>query len=400
MKQLRAGAGVAALDIPQMPLSGDGTPLLARCLVLDDGDARIAIVSGTWLKLYGPEAGEAEEAVAEAAEVPIEHLMIAATHIHSGPAVYAKDPDERALVRERIVEASADAARQAHQLRPARIGWEAQSLPGISRVRRILRRDGSVITLRRAWPQYWGWADDPETVGPEEELDDLLTVVRVEDEAGEVFAAIMHFTCHPIPDFMGYAAEMVERQLPGSVCLILNGCLGSVDTPFEVPMRGSTQQEQLPILGDVLAYRTLELLARAATTDGARLAACSRPVSLPIDPQFTENPISTLDAYEEDLARGSFDTRVQCVAIGDLALAGVPGEPQVGFGREIAEGSPFALTRGVGNAGRAAGYLLSPEARARGGYEADPGQRAMATDEALGIILQAQRDCLARMRQR
>lgn len=395
--RLHAGAGLAPFDIPEMPLSKDGTELAARCLVLDDGETRIAILSGTWIRLFGPEAQAVEQAVCEALDLPVEHVMTAATHIHSGPPLFTDDAEARQRICDHLVAAAGEAARQAGELRPARIGWDVQRLPGISRVRRIIRRDGSVITLRRAWPQYWGWADDPETVGPEEELDDLLTVVRVEDEDGDVLGAIMHFTCHPIPDFMGYAASKVERAHPGSVCLILNGCLGSVDTPFEVPMRGRTQQEQLPILGDVLAYRTLELLARAETEESVRLAACSRPLEIPIEPAFAENPISEMDVWAEDVARGTFATRVPCLSIGELALAGVPGEPQLGFGRDIAEASPFALTRGVGNAGRSCAYLFYPEARARGGYEVDPAMRAMASGEALGLILDAQRECLARM---
>ncbi len=398
MDRLQAGAGSAPFNIPEMPLSGDGTPLVARCLVLDDGETRVAIVSGTWLGLYGREAARVEEAVCEALALPPERVMIAATHIHSGPPLFAADAQVRETVAEHLAVAAAEAARQARELRPARVGWATDRLPGITRVRRIVRRDGSVITLRRAWPQHWGWADDPETVGPEEELDDLLTVVRVEDEAGEPLAAIMHFTGHPIPDFMGYAAALVERTLPpGAVCLILNGCLGSVDTPFEQPMRGRTQQDQLPILGDILGYRTLELIARAETAERVRLAACSVPVSLPVEPAFAANPIASWEMWRDAVESGSFDSRVQCISIGDLALSGIPAEAQVSFGRDVADASPFALTRVVGNVGRSGAYAFHPEARARGGYEVDPEMCAMLGGEALGIILQAQRECLAQM---
>jgi len=399
VERLRAGAGIAPFNLPDMPETGDGTPLVARCLLLDDGQTRAAIVSLCCVGLYGRDAEDVRSAICAATGLPAEHVLVAATHLHSGPSLFSADTAACAHFLKHIARAAGAAAeRAALNLRPARLGWATDHLPGVSRVRRILRRDGSVITLRRAWPQYWGWASDPETVGPEEELDDLLTVVRVEDEAGEPLAAIMHFTSHPIPDFFGWAAALVERTVPGLVCLPLNGCYGSVDTAFEVPMRGHTQQEQLPILGDVLGYRTLELLARPETREDLRLAAAGRPVRLPADPRFAENPVARWEMWADAVASGWFETTVQCVAIGELAFAAIPGEPQVGFARDLERISPYALTRGVGDAGRSAAYLLWPEARARGGYEADPAMCAIAGDAALGIVFQAIRECLAQMR--
>ena len=83
-----------------------------------------------------------------------------------------------------------------------------------------------------------------------------------------------------------------------------------------------------------------------------------------------------------------------------LALAGIPGEAQVGFGRDLQQASPFRLTRGVGNVGRSCAYLFRPEARARGGYEVDPMMWALTGDGALKIILDAQGECLMRMHER
>ncbi|MEI6503141.1 MAG: hypothetical protein WCP21_19195, partial [Armatimonadota bacterium] len=252
---LLAGADAAPLSLPGWRQSTDGTSLQARVLVLDDGTTRLAVVSLTVICLVKRHADQVRRAVAEAAGVPFEHVLCACTHVHSGPPVFAGEPQAREEMVERIVTAAATAAR-AVRVQPARFGFSDGPLTGLSRVRRLLRRDGSVITLRRAWPQYWDWATDPETVGPEEALDDLLTVIRVDDADGEPLAALLHFTCHPIPDFLGYAADLIERAL-GIPCLVLNGCSGSVDTPFEVPMRGKTQGDQLPILGNVLGHRAL-----------------------------------------------------------------------------------------------------------------------------------------------
>ncbi len=398
MHTLTAGLGMADLSIPGWERTTDGTPLVARCLLLDDGDTRLAIVSLTVIALRRAEALLVREAVAQAGATPPEHVMIACTHVHSGPPTFTGDAELRRATAEAIAAASARAARQAADVQPAPLGVSTGLLAGVSRVRRVLRRDGSVITLRRAWPEYWEWATDPETVGPEEPLDDLLTVLRVDNARGEPIGVLFHFTCHPIPDFFGYAAQAVESALPGTVCLILNGCQGSVDTPFEVPLEGKTQQEQLPILGDALTKAVLELLGQTECSGNVPLGICSRDVFLPLDPRTPQStPWRAREMWAEAFSAGGFTTEVQCMRIGALALAGIPGEAQVGFGAQIAGVSPFSITRGVGLANDECAYLLDGESRARGGYEADPETWGVVSGEGLPIILEAIEGCLGQL---
>lgn len=393
---LTAGAGRAPLEMPTGDRTSDGTPLAVRVLVLDDGRTRLAFVSVTIICLHRELTQRIREGVADATGTPLASIIVACTHVHSGPAaIFHGAPAEREELYPYAVSAAAEAARRAMPLQPARFGYATDHLPGLSRVRRILRRDGSVVTLRRAWPQYWGWADDPQTVGPEEPLDDLLTVMRIENDAGDPLAAVTHFTSHPIPDFLGYAADLVERNVPGAVCLVFNGCSGSVDTPFEVPMRGRTQAEQLPILGGVLGYRALELLTRAETSGEVALAISSTPTFLPIHEHVRQAPGFRAELWPWLLDEGGFPVTVQAVRLGALALATTPGEVQHGFGARLAEGLPFALTRVIGLADQEVGYMLFPDSRARGSYEADLDCWAVTAEEALDLLLAAAREGLA-----
>jgi len=394
---LQAGAGRAPLDIPDWPTTTDGTPLAARVLVLDDGTARVALVSLTIICLHRELSAAIRTAVAEATGTPPGNIVVACTHVHSGPGgVFHGSLEQREATAWHVLRASAVAARQAASLQPARCGHAADHVPGVSRVRRILRRDGTCVTLRRAWPQYWGWATDPETVGPEEPLDDLLTVLRVEDSDGAPLGALLNFGCHPIPDFFGYAADLVERTLDVP-CLIFNGCSGTVDTPFETPMRGKTQQEQLPILGDILGYRTLELFARAETTDALPLAVASRETFLPLHEQVRQHPGFRPDVWPWLLDEGGFPVTVQALRLGDMALVTTPGEVQHGFGARLAERSPVPFTRVIGMADQEVGYMLWPESRARGSYEADLDTWALTAKEALDLLLAAAREALGEL---
>lgn len=395
---LQAGAGRMPLNLPDGPTTTDGTSLAVRALVLDDGQTRLALVSLTVICLRREEADLVRAAVAEAAAVPASHILIACTHVHSGPwAVYSGEAPVRAELADCLARAAAEAARQSLPLRPAALGVATSHLPGVSRVRRVLRRDGSVITLRRAWPQFWGWATDPETVGPEEPLDDLLTVLRVEDASGTPLAAVAHFTTHPIPDLFGYAADLVERTHPGVPCLLLNGCQGTVDTPFEVPLCGRTQAGQLPILGDILGYRVLEQIARAETSPDVPLGMASQEVFLPAHPQVLRNAAARANTWPRLAAEGGFHTLLQALRLGDLALVAIPGEPQVSFGARLSEASPFPLTRTVGLANDECGYMLWPESRARGGYEADPEGYAVTDEGALQILLDTAREAVTQL---
>lgn len=159
-------------------------------------------------------------------------------------------------------------------------------------------------------------------------------------------------------------------------------------------MRGRTQQDQLPILGDILGFRALELLARAETSGTGRLSVARRDLFLPLDPRFRENPPEMAGMWRQAVADGGFHTEVQCMLLGDLALAGVPGEAQVGFAAEVDQVSPFPTTLAVGLANDECGYLFSAQARARGGYEPDPAFWGAANDDALPLIHAAIRECL------
>jgi neutral ceramidase len=393
---LAAGAGRAPLDLPSGATTSEGTPLAVRVLVLDDGATRVALVSITIICLHRELTDQLRGAVAAATGTPPEHIVVACTHVHSGPGeVFQAPPAVREALWPHLVRATAAAAERAARLQPARLGQATDHVPGLSRIRRVLRRDGSVVTLRRAWPQYWGWATDPQTVGPEEPLDDRLTVLRVEGLDGAPLAAVVHFTTHPIPDFFGYGADLVERTLPGVPCLIFNGCQATVDTPFEVPVRGRTQADHLPIFGDVFGFRALELFTRAETSADIPLAVTTADTFLPAHPHVLAAPGMRADIWPWLTQEGGFPVTAQALRLGEMAWVTMPGEVQHSFGARLAEQSPLAFTRVIGMADQEVGYVLWPQSRARGGYEADLDQWALTAEEALDLLLQAGREALA-----
>ena len=172
---------------------------------------------------------------------------------------------------------------------PVRLGVAQRPVGGLSRIDRVMVADGRSVSLRRSTPANWlrskpqGWHGDY-WLQPETELDDTLTVLRVENAEGRPIGCFYHFACHPDPDFMGYAADLVEDAMgEGFVCGILNGTVGDVDVPFEVPRRGKIREANYAWPGEVMGYAVLETLARAEVEDGGRIDVASEEVFLPLD---------------------------------------------------------------------------------------------------------------------
>lgn len=399
---LTGGFGKATFDIPGWPTSRDGTELAARVLVLRDADAAVALVSLTLIALVREDSLSVRRAVAAATGIASENIVIACTHVHSGPPKpgFGATP-EAARVLDAVIAAASRAALEAQtRLEPVRLAAARRHVEGISRIRRVRMNDGRTYTIRRAVPSTWRAAQKPEYVGEDGILDPDLTVLRIEDCNRKPLGGLFHFACHPLPDFIGRAASTIESVYGAPfVCLPLNGAQGDVDTPFDVPMDGRSINDQLPVLSGVLSGGVMELLARAETRDGGAVRVSAQPVRLPVNPWVSAHRKDDALEWLRNAARaGGFETEVTALRLGELALVAIPGEITAGIGRSIKQGSPFPLTCPVGLANDAVGYILPRETHARGGYEADPRFWGLCDPAAADIVVRAAGERLVGLR--
>ena len=123
--------------------------LHARCLVLDDGKTKLALVVCDLLGLHRSLSIEARRLIQEATGIPPEHVMISATHTHSagtalGQSRYVSNQpldDNQRFIARRI----ADGARRAvNLLRPAEIAFGTVDIPEHVNNRRWFMREGTV----------------------------------------------------------------------------------------------------------------------------------------------------------------------------------------------------------------------------------------------------------------
>ncbi|MFA7473593.1 MAG: hypothetical protein WCY86_11870, partial [Spirosomataceae bacterium] len=98
----------------------------AKAIVMDDGKTKLAIVVSDLCMVYKETLDKAKKRAHELTGIPVENMMMSATHTHSGGtacSVFQSDPEPFYLdfLAERIADAL---VRANNNLVPAEIGWE------------------------------------------------------------------------------------------------------------------------------------------------------------------------------------------------------------------------------------------------------------------------------------
>ncbi len=140
-RPLRAGAATSVIT-PRLGTSVNGyfndraalhihDELHARCLVLDHGEMRLAIVVCDSCMIPREVMDAAKRRIEERTGLATNHILISATHTHFAPACASlfqseADPDYQRFLAERIADSVVLAN---HNLVPAKIGWGSAQEP-------------------------------------------------------------------------------------------------------------------------------------------------------------------------------------------------------------------------------------------------------------------------------
>ncbi len=402
--------------------------LHARALVLDDGETAVAIVSCDLMGVDRHLVAEARELASKRTGIPAEHIVIAGTHTHAGPAGLAFQIDEELLdVTARHIAGAITTAYRSRRTAVLKIG--STTVDSVSQNRR-----------HPDWPR-----------------DTSLTVLLVDDPDPREppVAALINFACHATvlyrtnllvsADYPGHAVGAVEQLFPGMGGLFLNGACGDVNPAwmaqdhFEAERVGKVVGAaaarlvgELRPLGNrhvVHNIRWDEHLDQCVTAgeliENVRLRAASRRVVLPAktflaDSEY-ESTLRKLDArvqtddieqrrraqeqisrlrMERDVARDMAKRRTtslhpEVMALGlspDVALLALPGEFFAETAAEIRAHAGLRYLPIACYANHYIGYVVPANATAEGGYE--PGI-TMAGPEGEGIVMRASLELLA-----
>ena len=392
-------------------------PLEINALALGCGEDKVLLMSIDNCSFYKKLCDVYRKAVAEATGVPYGAVLVHCTHTHTGPSLRGVEggfSEEgtieytyQKLVGEKFVEAAKLAVAD---MKPAKMGYGVGTAPNVAFVRRYRMKDGSVRTNPGV--------DNPDILHPIGETDERVNVLRFDREDGESLV-LLNFGNHPdtvggnniSADWPGFARRTVEKVLDNTKCIFFNGAQGDVNHVNVHPTGGDLNDMFMDFdsvsrgygharyVGRVVAGAALQVFDKVCYKDVDRIRFTNWGLEIPSnmpDPKdlpeahrihklHTEGRDAELP-YEgmmlttmvADAARkvrlengpASFPMELMGVAVGDVAVVGIPGEPFTGIGRGLkkAEGWDLVLPMCLVNDSR--GYFPMRDAYDEGGYEA------------------------------
>lgn len=421
-------AGVAQLDItPPLGTSMRGyfekrsasqvhDPLYVRSFALDNGDCGLAIAICDIIGLDRKYQDRAKAMVAETTALAPEQVLIACTHTHTGPET-GDDPYTDFLTK-RI----ADAVQLSWDRRAAaRAGWGSEQESRAVFNRRYRMADGTVHTNPGV-----GNANVVEPAGP---VDPEVGVLALQRPDGSPLGLLANYALHYVgipddfhalsADYFGYFSRLIQGMVGQSfVAALSNGASGDInnwDVMGNVRPQNDHYQHTERVAG-LVAASALYGANGAVFSDDLPLGAAMAQVTLNPRPAPTAEEVQAAEEIfrreeanepvlmgERSFARRvrrlaenppqGRETWVQAMRIGDLGIAGVPGEYFCELGLRIKERSPFAQTMVIELANDSVGYIATERAYEEGAYEPnsssyEPGFGEQIADRAVELLEQ------------
>ena len=404
--------------------------LHARCLVLDDGTTRQALVVVDSLGLPRYVVDAAKQLASQHTGIPADRILISATHTHSAtsalgarwsPADYDLTPTLDAY-QSFLATRIADGIRRAvSRLEPAQIAWGKATLADEVFNRRWYMKPGPHLANpfggmdRVQMNPAVGSADLVDPAGP---TDPEIAFLAVRSLAGRPLAVLANYSLHYVggvpnghvsADYFGVFARSLARMFGEDraettfVAMLSNGTSGDINN---VNVRGGQPRLEpyvrMERVANRVAAEVYQGLQQVMWRDHVTLSAAQRTLTLqrrPVTPALAEwaraalarpetAPAHARERIYAERIQGSagapptLDVVLQAVRIGDLAIVTFPFEVFAEIGLEIKGKSPFAPTFTTSLANGSEGYLPTERQHALGGYETWLGTNRVQLDAA------------------
>ena len=382
-------------------------PLTAKALALDDGTTRIVLCVVDTCMIPTDLIDRAKADASKATGVPVEKMMVSATHTHSAPSAMGclgsrVDPVYARYLPGRITAAIVGAV---ELLAPARIGWAQAddhehtfNRRWIRRPDRMLRDPFGELNVRaNMHPGH----ESPDAIGPSGPVDPQLSVLAVQSRDGKPLALFANYSMHyygsPLlsSDYFGRFEKYIATEMGAGgdfVGIMSQGTSGDLmwmnyGAPRKDPgydayakaiagrvaamVRGIQWRDEAPLK---MAERTLALAYRVPDEkrlEQARAVAAKLGDNLP----RSQNEIYSLEAIQLHEKQKTV-LKLQAISIGDLGITAIPNEVFALTGLKLKRQSPLAATFNVELANGAEGYIPPPEQHALGGYTTWPARTA------------------------
>lgn len=386
----------------------------ANTIAFEMGKTKVIMMSVDTISLYKQPVAEMIEKIMKATGLKEENIFLHATHIHSGPKIFAKDDEASEVEKiysanaiEKIVEGAVLAL---EDLKPAKMGYAVSKAEKVAFNRRYLMKDGSYKT-------------NPGVNNPDIEksagiVDERVNVIRFDREGAET-VILANFGNHPdvvggnkiTADWPGFTRRITEKVLDNVKCVFFNGCQGDINHVNVHPVGGdfngmfndfddvSRGYAHARHMGNVMTGAILNVFEKVKYVDVDSLKCLKKTVQLPSNmpkPEELKEAYYIKKMHEEgkdselpykgmwlttmvagacrrvELEHGpeTFPLEISTFSIGNVAFIGIPGEPFAGVGLGLKEAKgwdlvcPCCLTNG------SRGYFPMQDSYDEGGYEA------------------------------
>ena len=408
-----------------------------NALALSAGEDKVVLMSADLCFIGTAVQKVICERICEATGLTADQIFVHSTHTHTGPVVNLEgingmqvsgiDESKRELARQYgqlLCNKFADAAVMAlKDMKPAKMGYAVGNAPNIAFVRRFRMKDGKVRTNPGV--------GNPDILHPIGDVDERVNVLRFDREGGDTIV-LANMGCHPdvvggsliSGDWPTLFRHRLEKTLDNVKGIFFNGAQGDVNhvnvnakggdfndmfNDFDDVARGYGHARHM---ANVMTAAVLQVFDKVNYVDVDRIRSklgaitvpsnMPKPEDLPLAHKYNdlhkagrddEIPFEGMElttvvaeaARMLKLEHGpeSFGMTLSAVAIGNVALAGVPGEPfnGIGLGLKKAEGwdlvLPCCLTNG------SEGYFPMQDSYDEGGYEARSSRFKAGTAEII-----------------
>src|SRR5690625_136284 len=427
-RRLRAGASISNITPPlgeaivgnwnSPPATYIHDDLHARSLVLDDGEVRLVIVIVDNVSIKREVYDAAKHMIHHRTGIPMSHMMMAATHTHSGTSAgkkgsarrgwhYGEPLDEyQQFLARRIADGVMTAL---GNLEPARMAWGSIDVPEHVFNRRWHMKEPVWSPLgEKDKVQMNPRRQSPDLIKPAGPVDPELSFISIESAEGRPIALLANYSLHYVggvpsghisADYFGVFADRIQellkadRQDPPFVGIMSNGTSGDVNNiNFREEAEKNKPYEKMRYVAFDLADKVMSVYPQLDCKENTSLKSAEKELRLRVrkpDPALKERMDKVRQRPESDppiyhrlektyasrVAQidqewpDSIDIVLQAFRIGDYVIASAPFEVFAETGLEIKDKSPFQHTFIIELANGEYGYLPTPEQHELGGYE-------------------------------
>ena len=398
--------------------------LYTTCIAFTDKEGRTVLVVTNDLILSGADwTGEARRAMSEATGVPVDNILVSATHTHSGPDMGNLAHESIHNYRKIIVNWMTQAAVEAMaDRREGTLSFGKTYIEGVNFVRHYVLDNGTYIG------DNFGDASSGKILRPTTEADHWMQIVRIDRKDAEGII-LVNWQTHPhreggskkteiSSDIVDCMRQTMEART-GCRFAYFSGAGGNINSRSRIKgdnLPGVDVACDSPACGSYMAYHAIRALEDLRPLQGDSVKVCARTVTVNTDhtmdhlaelglklrqewdrtgdhkaciaagkPYGIHSPYHALAIYSKSKLPPTRDVNLWTVSVGDLAFVGAPYEMFDTNGDQIKRGSPFCSTFVCTCCNEYVGYIPSAYGYQHGCYEADCTPIAPGSGEKLAM---------------